>query len=184
MATAAPKHPSRRGLTLVELLIAVTISGVLLAAAFSSVFYFTQSGLIISGYSEMEDSQRRTSQLWSRDIFNANNAHWQNENHLVLQQSGGTVEYLYEPNNGQILRRDGSGSWETLLSGIVTLRFIPYNRAGTALDLSQDLNAANAAVKMIQMEVEMHRAIAFQPHISAHWATPRVLLRNREVEDL
>jgi Tfp pilus assembly protein PilW len=97
--TISTPHTDRRpatGFTLVEVLIATTLSTFVLAGVLSTFIFLTRSGFRSSGYSEMEAEMRRGLETFARDARNATDVHWNNTQSVTLTVNGAAVTYAYD----------------------------------------------------------------------------------------
>lgn len=97
--TISIRHTSRpgpRAFTLVEVIIASTLSAFVLAGVLSAFVFLVQSGLRSSGYSEMEAEIRRGLEAFAQDVRNASDVHWNNAQSVTLQLDSNAVTYAYD----------------------------------------------------------------------------------------
>lgn len=98
MTTSTPsaRRSRARGFTLVEVLIAATLSTFVLAAVLSSFLFLSRTGFRASAYSEMEAEMRRGLETISRDIRNASDVRWNSSQSITLTVQGAPVTYAYD----------------------------------------------------------------------------------------
>lgn len=135
----APLHPPVRaaGFTLVEVLVAVTISVFILAGVLTANLQIMRSGVRIAQYAEMDTQVRRALDYLGRDLRAASAIKWNGESDLTLTipASGGTtaqVTYAWTAASGTFYRVAGASSSATvgrleLVRGIASL---PNGSAG------------------------------------------------------
>lgn len=92
---SASRHPAR-GFTLVEVLIASTLSAFVLAGVLSSFLFIARTSFRASAYSEMESEVRRGLETISRDIRNASDVRWNSAQSVTLTVNGAPVTYAYD----------------------------------------------------------------------------------------
>lgn len=91
---ASPRPAS--GFTLVEVLIATALSGLVLAAVLSLFVFQTRTGFRASSYSEMEAELRRGLDRFALDARNATDVRWNNSQSVTLTVAGAPVTYAYD----------------------------------------------------------------------------------------
>jgi prepilin-type N-terminal cleavage/methylation domain-containing protein len=80
-----PRLRSRRGLTLVEVMVATGLAGILLAGVFSSVFLATRSSARLQHLMGLTDDARVTLQQFSTDIWEASRVVSWDNGHILLE---------------------------------------------------------------------------------------------------
>jgi prepilin-type N-terminal cleavage/methylation domain-containing protein len=98
MTTSTPSASRApiRGFTLVEVLIAATLSAFVLAGVLSSFLFISRTSFRASAYSEMESEVRRGLETIARDIRNASDVHWNSAQSVTLTVNGAPVTYAYD----------------------------------------------------------------------------------------
>ena len=150
MATAdskpiSPPKPSRsrrRAFTLVELLVATTISGFVLAGIITASFQLMRSAVRVTHYAEMDAHVRRGLEQLSLDLRAATAFTYNGASDItvtVAQADGTSVVYTYAWNstNRALYRVPGNSSssqshrlW--LMSGVSALSFSRFNKSGSS----------------------------------------------------
>jgi type II secretory pathway pseudopilin PulG len=116
-------------MTLVEIMVAVVIGGLVLAAI-GSLFQFTlRSFAAIGNYNDLDNASRNALDTLSRDIRQAHalTAFSTNQIRLVANDSN-TLTYAYSPGTGMFTRQHGSGNPTVLLEQCDYLNFAIYQR--------------------------------------------------------
>jgi Tfp pilus assembly protein PilW len=171
-------HPRRRGFTLVELIVSVSLSIVVFAGILAGFTFLGRNLTRLVNTQGQDVSSRRAFYLFSRDISlatavsNATNTSLS----LTLPTTSGsttTVAYAYNTSAGTLSRVDGSNS-TVLLSNLTALDFNYFNKAGTSITPSP------LSVK----EVELTFTSAVGDSSSGTQArytavSPRLVLRNK-----
>jgi prepilin-type N-terminal cleavage/methylation domain-containing protein len=156
-----------RGFTLVEVMVAATLSVFVLAGVLTANLQIIRSGVRMSQYVEMDSQVRRALDFLGRDLKAASNLTWNGESDLTLTipASGGTtaqVTYAWTAASGTFYRVAGASSSATvgrleLVRGIAALpdgsaglTFARYDHAGAAAN-------SDAATKSVQITMTVTR---------------------------
>lgn len=168
----------RRGFTLVELLVAASLSVMLLACIFSAALFYTKSGLAMVDYSDMERMGRRVIETFSQDARSASNVVFTDATTLQLTVDSQNITYSYEASE---LRRQVGGVNRLLTDDLDTFVFRPYDTNGDLLALNGDLSIVNEKTKMIQLYFQFvwQRPNGFKTQ--SRIETSRFMLRNRKI---
>jgi prepilin-type N-terminal cleavage/methylation domain-containing protein len=104
------KHTHRRGVTLIELMIATGIGSVLLVAVMSLTFYSARSFAAIGNYIDLEAQNRKTLNRLTQEIRQADAVKLCNATDLVLScnypgaTNTYTLAYTYDPGKKTLTR--------------------------------------------------------------------------------
>jgi len=171
---------ARAGFTLVELLIALSLSLMLLAGIFSASLFFTKSGLALADYAEMDRRGRVLMQTFSQDAKAASDLNFDDAQTLEFTVDGIVITYAFD--SGELTRTKAGEPEQVLSEDIDRLQFRPYDIHGDPLDLSGDLLAVSTATKMVQLyfAFEWDRQSGFQTASVVESA--RYMLRNRQLD--
>lgn len=170
--------------SLFELLIAVGISGILLSAAMTAFVFFTKTGLAMGDYYEMENQTRFLLERFARDVREADNADWVNQNKVILSIEDVSVTYEYVPQADTFTRsssEDAAGTpARVLASGVVDADFVAYDQDGGLVAIL--LDPVLGLTKMIQLSLELQRPNnAGGNPTSFEIVSSRYLLRNKSI---
>src|SRR4051812_5359298 len=88
------------GFTLVEVLIASTLSTFVLAGVLSAFLFLAQTGFRSSSYSEMEAELRRGLDIFAQDTRSATDVRWNSAQSVTLTVNGQPVTYAYDGTPG------------------------------------------------------------------------------------
>jgi hypothetical protein len=181
------RHP--RAFTLVEVLMAATLSTFVLAGVLSAFIFLTRSGFRASGYSELESQVRRGLDLFARDTRNATDLRWNSNQSITLMMSGGHVTYAYDNNAASATYRSF-----LRLSGDAAAAGIPlvlienvdpsfsFRRFKIAQPGVKDNRAANdRETKQLQLTLRATRATSSAIGASNSAVSARYMLRNKRV---
>lgn len=161
-------------------MIALSVSGILLAAILSTFLYVGRSSAGLTIYTEMEMQARQSLLQFGLDTRQASNAVWLDANTLRLTGEDGTVTYGFDPGTHRLTRTSG-GTTRVLASDIKTFAFHAYNIEGDELPLDPDPAAVSASTKMVQMRLVLARAPVGTPKATEAVISARYVLRNKPV---
>jgi len=169
ITTANPKEAAvrPRGFTLVEVLIAATISVFVLAGVLAANFQIVRGGVRLANYVEIDSQVRRALEFLSRDLKAATNVTWNGTGDLTLTlPAGGTattqVTYAWTAASNAFFRVAGASS-ATLVGRLELVRGIPARPDGTAgltfarFDRDGAAATTDAATKSIQVNMTVGR---------------------------
>jgi prepilin-type N-terminal cleavage/methylation domain-containing protein len=129
----------RRGFSLVEVMVATTLSAIIMAGVMSTFLMLGRSGANIANYNMMESQSRRALEEFSQDIRMASAVIWNSTTSVTLTVPGnytptaGVVTYFYDASAKTFCRtpRDSTsaaGTQNALINNIVTFNFARYDR--------------------------------------------------------
>ncbi len=152
---------ARRGFTLVELIVAASLGGVVLAAVLGASLQLLRSGVRVSAYAEMNIQARRALEQLAVDMKAASDLTWHSATDIsvTVEKSDGTSSvYTYAWNSGtnQLIRVPGTSSSSqtgqlTLASGISSLAFSRLTTSGTEA-------TTDSATKRVQVVLTLRRS--------------------------
>jgi len=165
-----------RGFTLVELMIAMSLSAVVFAAILSAYVFIGRNLTRLVNLQQQEGQCRRILNTLAKDVGMAMRVTTASDTQLTLTVPTGasTTNVVYNYNNGTLTRTDAAGS-TTLLTGVITLDFNYYNRAGTA---------STSPLSIKQVELSYTSAAGSSANgTQARYAivSPRLVLRNTPI---
>jgi prepilin-type N-terminal cleavage/methylation domain-containing protein len=167
-----PKSRRSAGFTLVELLMATSLSAIILAGVLSSFLMMVRSGIRVSNYSSMEAQTRRAFEQMGIDSRMANN--------FVSNYTGNTITSftLTIPSNDLTTQRQVTYGYDTssssnkilfmvpgtdptvttgrlnLVTNVQSLTFLRYDNTGTLIPAS---TTSDAGIKHIQVSINVSR---------------------------
>lgn len=167
-ANPKPAAARTRGFTLVEVLIAATISVFVLAGVLAANFQILRGGVRMANYVEMDSQVRRALEIFSRDLKAATAITRNGASDLTLTlPAGGTattqVTYAWTAASGAFFRVAGANS-ATLVGRLELVRGIPALPDGTAgltfarFDRDGAATTTDAATKSIQINLTAGRS--------------------------
>ena len=143
----------RRGLTLVELLVAVAISGIVLAALASLMFYTGRSYAAMANYVDLDAFSRNALDQMSREIRQTTKLTAATATSLTFEDhDGSTLEYKYDPDERTLRRyRNGVADGDPLLEECDYLHFGIFQRNPVAGTYDQYPAATPETCKLVQL---------------------------------
>lgn len=179
----SPIDPRRRprGFTLVEVLIAATMSAFVLAGVLSTFLFLGRSGIGIQNYNDMETEARRALEMFAEDVRQASAITWTNRNRLTLTVNAVTIEYRFDSATRSFLRNP-SGGERALVTGVTAFSFKAYTITGaeiTDFGTAAALTAAGRQTKQLQISLEATRAQQTVVAATNTVLSARFILRNK-----
>jgi prepilin-type N-terminal cleavage/methylation domain-containing protein len=163
----------RRGLSLVEMLVAITIFGVAMAVIFSFVTGARRSYANMSDRVEYQQSVRAVLSLISRELRSAGcdpgganfdafavadqtNLRFRmdldGDGAIEVAEPAEDVVYQYDAAQEELTRDSGSGG-QTVLRNVTALAFRYFDEAGAALNVLPLSAADRAAVRFVEVDI-------------------------------
>jgi prepilin-type N-terminal cleavage/methylation domain-containing protein len=192
--TPSPRRPERpggrRGFTLTELIVATSLSGILLVAVLSSVLLISRSGYLLNNYVQMEHEARHALEAFAVDARVTQDVVWHRASAsspltgiTLVAPDGTSVRYTYDAANGTLTRNAASGS-KVLVSGIQSLTFTAYrydDAAGLqAIPPASSTDAQiNGLTKMLQISLSSVRTRVTLADSTNNVVSARYVLRNK-----
>ncbi len=185
----APSFGGRpgKGFTLVEVLIAATLSTLVLAAVLSSFLFLARTSFRSSGYSEMEAEVRRGMDTFARDTRNATEVHWNSAQSITLTVSGSPVTYAYDSDAasntcGSFYRLAGdAGQPRTVLIRSVAPEFAFKRYKLEQPGVSDNTASNDSETKLLQLTLRATRTNVATVGASNSAISARYMLRNKRV---
>lgn len=144
-------------MTLVEVLIALGIAGILMIALASMTMFSSKSLAGLYNYVDLCSANRMTLDRMSSEIRQAQRLTGFTTNKLTfVDYDGKTLVYEYFPAE-RVLKRSKDGIDETLLTGCDTLKFTSYRR--NTLQGTFDQGTTNVASKVITVNWTCSRMV-------------------------
>jgi prepilin-type N-terminal cleavage/methylation domain-containing protein len=146
------------GFTLVEMLVATAVGGLVLAAVMAMSLFSARSFAAISNYVDLDIKSRTALDTMTSDIRQASDLFNASSNslsfHLVDIGTGATnvLQYTYDP-SGKTLKRSlvNLGQTTTLLTNCTFMRFALFQRNSITNSYEQYDAASVATCKLIQL---------------------------------
>lgn len=176
-----------QGFTLVEVLLAATLSSFVLAGVLSAFLFLARTGFRSSGYSEMEAEIRRGLDTFARDTRSATDVRWNSAQDLALTVSGSPVTYAYDSDPASatyrcFYRAEGNtGQPRTVLIRGLTADFA-FQRYKLEQPGVSDNSARNdSETKLLQLTLRAARTSVATTGASNSAISARYMLRNKRV---
>lgn len=184
----------RAGFTLAEVMIAATLSTVVLAGVLSAFLMIGRTGFVSSSYSELEAQTRRGLEIFGNDVRKANDVRWNNSQSVTLSvassgSSATLVTYAYDSQPGSathgcFYRLLGDAS--STLPRLVLMRNVAPDFAFQRFKLEQPGVSDNTAVsdletKQLQVTLRAGRAGVTTAGANQSALSARYVLRNKRV---
>lgn len=188
------KQSSRRakaGFTLTELIVATSISGIVLASMVGTFLTFAIGVNSVGAYTGMSRDSRMMLEYFGRDVRLAEEVLVANASTLRIVSpdtdlySASTVTYQYDDETKSFSRieTDSSGnevSDKVLLDGLEQFVFSYFDPLGNSL--SVDTPSILLSVKSVQVDAEMLRDIS-KTQVTDYIISARFMMRNRPVTE-
>jgi len=185
----SPKRLGGGGFTLVEVLIAATLSTFVLAGVLSAFLFLARTSFRSSGYSEMEAEMRRGLDTFARDTRNATDVRWNGPQSITLTVDGGPVTYAYDSTAASDTYRSFyrvPGDAASPLARTVLVRGVTPDFAFRRYKLAQPGVTDNAAnndreTKLLALTLRAARTSIATAGASNSAVSARYMLRNKRV---
>jgi type II secretory pathway pseudopilin PulG len=154
----ARRRPRSAALTLVEVLVAVTLLGLLMTAVLSSYVFLLRGQQSLAHYTTMNADARDLLEILSRDLKSAVGVTDFTPTRLTLvvpqDTAGATAEvtYDYDPIGG-VFTREAGGAARPLATGVVALGF-------TYLNGNNVVTPSLVELKQVQLTLRLERSVA------------------------
>jgi prepilin-type N-terminal cleavage/methylation domain-containing protein len=169
---------SRRGFSLAEMMIAMTIGSMVMAMAMGSFMFLTNSFADLFNYAGMNAQSRSSLEIFSREMRMCNRVFVARSDYLEMQvpdADGNQVDivYSYDPQARVFYRQVGTAPKRAMLRDVITLemQYFTFRRNATNNPLE---------VKEVQLEAMM-RMRAAKVDTSNHIISARFMMRNKIV---
>lgn len=167
----------KRGFSLVEVLIATSLGGLVLAVSVSSLLFLAKTSQGLGNYQEMNMASRFTLEDFgsdSRMSVDVNSASASSVSLQVYDTSGSTstVVYTFDSNAGTF-SRTADGRTDIILRDVKSLSLVYYNLHG-------DVTTTKLEIKEIQLQAEMQRKVLSVKNTN-EIISARFMMRNRAV---
>ncbi len=175
---------SRSAFTLVEILVATGLSGLVLAAILTSFVFLGKAGVGLRNYADMEAQARSAIETFALDARMASQVVWNNASSLTLtvERGGGTTTatYAYNP-TARTFTRSSGGATTTLLTNIRAFSFNAYSIDTSPVSLASITAATHRDTKQVQISLETERVNPALSVTTNKVISARFVLRNKRV---
>jgi len=170
---------SRKGFSLVEVIIATSLGMMVSAAVISSFLFIARSSSSIINYTDMNKESRSGLEAFGRDIRSAKtiSSGFTSTEFTITKYDDDTVSYLYRPSEPTkpLVRIGSSGDETVVMKGIQDLTFYYYNLQGSQATVPLE-------VKQIQLQLKLARKAGSLDNTD-HVISARFILRNKKVSN-
>jgi len=141
------------GMTLVELMVSVGISGIVLVALAALIFYTGRSFAAMANYVDLDAKSRHALDTMSREIRQTKRVITGTSTNLVFEDIDGlNLEYTYDAGARTLTRlKDGVADPEPLLTECNFLEFSMFQRNPISGAYNQYPTATESTCKLIQL---------------------------------
>lgn len=166
-------------MTLPEALMAVSISGLVFAAASYFFLFSARSMHMLGNYDDLDRASRSALDTMSRDIRSAKALISFNTNELIFSNAATatTFSYTYDATNGT-LTRDWGGTSTVLLSNCDSLSFDISQRNPSNDFTFYSANGVPANAKLVDLKWSCYRTVTGEKINSQSVQTARIVMRN------
>ena len=175
---------SRRGFTLVEVMISASLAAFLLTSVITTFLFMGRSGANLQNYSDMESQARRSLEIFAEDVRQASAITWTSATDITLTVNATAIRYSYDSTARIFYRRTGTTT-TALITGITDGSFVfkAYNVAGAelALGTAAQLTTATSSTKQLQISLEAQRTSTTVVAATNTVLSARFILRNKIV---
>ena len=170
-------HRTKAGFTLVELMVAMSLSAIAFAGILSAYLFLGRSLTRLVNTQRQEVQSRGTLRRFTQDLSAAVSLTTATSTEIAFTKAVSTgtaaVSYTYSTGNGTLTRADSSGS-QTLLSGLTACTLTYYNESGIAVTSSPQ------SVKSVELSFASAVGGANTgTRTSYSTVSPRIVLRNK-----
>jgi prepilin-type N-terminal cleavage/methylation domain-containing protein len=178
---SARRNSSARGFSLLELMIALSLSAIVLAAIIAAYLFVGRNLTRLVNLQQQETKSRRTLKMFTTDLSAAISLTTSTDTQIVLTKptaaSTETVTYTYTAgagNTGTFTRTDSTGTL-TLLTNLSAFDFSYYSESGNAI-----ANSSPQSVKSVEFTFTSKVGTSsIGTETSSTIVSPRVVLRNK-----
>lgn len=170
----------RRGITLVELLIAVGLSSVILTGVMSSFAFLSRGTIVTSDYADMDRQARYALEQFAREVRMASDVSNFTTDSVTLTVKDGatsyTVNYTHVPALRAFYRAYGTADQKLLISGVDAFQLQRYTLLQTPA--TNDLET-----KQLQLDLRATRTGPARAFASNNVISARYIMRNKIVSN-
>ncbi|MBC2602271.1 PulJ/GspJ family protein [Puniceicoccus vermicola] len=160
--TLAADSSRSDGFTLVEMMISTVILLMVVTGVLTFFLSFTEAGLRMGYYSDLERQNQRIYQYFSQDIRDAESLSWTDSQTLTLISKGKQTTYTFDPDAKTLTRQETGEPLQVIAEDIEEFEFSAYDLLGNSIKLFNNLTTANAKTKMVGFSgsaVKIHSGI-------------------------
>jgi prepilin-type N-terminal cleavage/methylation domain-containing protein len=183
------RQPGAGGFTLVELMIAMSLAGLVLAAVLGTYLQLIRSGLQLSRHAEMESQARIALETLGNDLRNSKSLIWHSDTDItltVVASDGSTSEvtYAWTPGSQSLFSVPGGSSASNTGRRYLATK-VPQSFNGNAglrfrrFDRDNAPAASDQLTKRIQVDITLVRDTPTVLPVVSHTLSAGFILRNK-----
>jgi prepilin-type N-terminal cleavage/methylation domain-containing protein len=178
--TTSTRRRARQAFTLVELLVATAVGGVVLLVLAQITFYTGRSFAALMNYTELDRYSRNALDQMVTKIRQADGLKTYTTNRMVFSyMTTNELVYQYSP-TAKTLTETLSGRTKTLLEGCDVLTFAIYQRNTAAGTYDQfPATITNSAVKLVQLSWTCSRKVLGARVNTESVQSAKIVIRNQ-----
>jgi len=173
----------KRGFTLVEMMVAAGLFGVMTATVCTLYLVCTRSFSSLANYAELDKINRVAMDTLTKEIRQARIVtDVQSNSFSIINGDGMSVTYWFNPSQKQFVRSAGDGSMKVLISSCSLINFDVYQRNnifGTWDQYPAATNNWSQSVKVLRLTWKTARAIPGGPGVSENVQTAKIIIRKQ-----
>lgn len=177
---SAPKtrRGSCAGMSLLEMLVAMTISTLVMAGIGSVTIFTARSFVALGNYADLDEASRNALDVLSRDVRQARavTAHTP-QKITLLANDNSTLTYTYNPSTSQLTRQSAGGT-TVLLEQCDFLKFNIYQRNPSNNWTWYPVQSDVSTAKLIDVSWRCSRQILGQKVNTESVQTAKIVIRN------
>jgi len=171
------------GWTLVEMMVAVGAGAIIMATILAVAIFVLANFKSIGNYADLNSSSRRTLDVMSRDIRNANGLIGYATNYISMTNNDTTTfQYLWNPSTSALYRYytniDRSVTTSVMLTNCNILSFAIYKRVPNINFTFTTTTSTAGDTKLVDVSWRCIRTIYGNPLNSESVQTARIVIRN------
>ncbi len=170
----------RQGLTLVEMLVAMTLGSLVLAAVFSTLIFVSKGTFNLADYIAMDQEAQVALETFSREARMAENVSNYTANGITLTvpttSSSYNIAYTYVPGDNTFYRAYGTVDEKALIKNVTNFSLKRYN-------LQHNLASNDLETKQLQIDIKSRRSGVITVSTSNNVLSARYILRNKVVSN-
>jgi Tfp pilus assembly protein PilW len=176
-SSTRPRIRSLHGITLVELMIAVALSSMILAAVMSSFIFLSRGTIATSDYADMDREARAALERFAREVRMSSGVTNFTTNTVTLSVQSDTpytVNYTHVPADRAFYRAYGTAAEEVLIKGVESFAFQRFT-------LLQTPASNHLETKLLQLDLSATRTGPARAFASNNVISARYIMRNKIV---
>lgn len=170
---------SRKGFSLVEVMVATSLGMLVAGAIFSSFLFVARSSVSIINYAEMNSESRSGLEIFGRDIRSARaiSSGFSTTGFTITRFDGNTVRYVYRSTDTAkpLVRISSSGDETVIMEGVEDLNFFYYNLQGMEATVPLEVKQIQLQLKLIRKTISLDN--------TDRVVSARFILRNKKVSN-